>query len=748
MKKSSLEFALDHGLTESEYEKIVETLGREPNSTEIGILGAMWSEHCSYKSSRVHLRKFPTTGAQVIQGPGENAGVVDIGDGDCVVFKMESHNHPSFIEPYQGAATGVGGILRDIFTMGARPVALLNSLRFGNPDLQKTKFLVDGVVSGIAGYGNCMGIPTVGGEIYFDDCYNGNPLVNAFALGVTKKDNLFRGYASGRGNPVIYVGSKTGRDGIQGAIMASDTFTEETEEKRPAVQVGDPFTEKLLLEACLELFKTDCVVGIQDMGAAGLTSSSTEMADRAETGLEIEIDRVPRREEKMTPYEVLLSESQERMLVVLEKGREDTAREIFGKWNLDFSVIGKVTDSKKLTVVEKGEVVADLPVSLITSDAPMYTRPVKKPAYLEKIKRLTPQDIPEPQNLQEVFLKILSSPTVSSKKWVYEQYDHMVRTDTVLGPGADSAIIRLKGTQKGIAMTSNVNSRYCYLNPYKGSKIAVAESVRNLACCGASPLAITDCLNFGNPENPEIMWQFQQSVEGMSEAAEVFDTPVVSGNVSLYNETEGVAIFPTPTVAMVGLVKDTDKIITSWFQDPGDLVILLGGAIEEDVGGSEYLKTAHGIIDGEPPSIDLHGEKRLAEMLIACSSQSILKSAHDISEGGLAVALAECCFSPDGTMGVLAKALDTNENSLRSDLFLFSETQSRVIASINDDNWAEIKQIAGDYGVPVLRVGVVTDDDRFCIENSVDIKISEAHDAWSGGFERSLSVTEGQKTNG
>ncbi len=743
MNKASLKFALDHGLTESEYGKIVETLGREPNSTEIGILGAMWSEHCSYKSSKVHLRKFPTTGAQVIQGPGENAGVVDIGDGDCVVFKMESHNHPSFIEPYQGAATGVGGILRDIFTMGARPVALLNSLRFGDPGLQKTKFLVEGVVSGIAGYGNCMGIPTIGGEIYFDDCYNGNPLVNAFALGVTKKDNIFRGYASGKGNPVIYVGSKTGRDGIQGAIMASDTFTEETEEKRPAVQVGDPFTEKLLLEACLELFKTDCVVGIQDMGAAGLTSSSTEMADRAGTGLEIEIQRVPRREEKMTPYEVMLSESQERMLVVLEKGKENTARDIFRKWNLDFSIIGKVTDSGRLTIVEEETTVADLPVSLITSAAPTYKRPVKRPSYLKRIKRLDQENLPEPEDIQTAFLEILSSPTVSSKKWVYEQYDHMVRTDTVLGPGADSAIIRLKGTQKGIAMTSNVNSRYCYLNPRKGSKIAVAESVRNLACCGASPLAITDCLNFGNPENPEIMWQFQESVEGLSEAARTFKTPVVSGNVSLYNETEGVAIFPTPTVAMVGLIKDTAKIVNSWFRDAGDLVILLGGAIEEDIGGSEYLKIQHGLIDGEPPSIDLDKEKKLAEMLIACANQSILKSAHDISEGGFAVALAECCFSPDSTRGVAVKAPDINEGSLRSDLFLFSETQSRVIASISGNNWGKIKEMASDYGVSALRAGVVVDNDRFCIEDLIDMKISAVHDAWSMGFRRSLSVSEG-----
>ncbi len=741
--KKSLQFALDHGLTESEYEKIIETLGREPNSTEIGILGAMWSEHCSYKSSKVHLKKFPTTGKQVIQGPGENAGVVDIGDGDCVIFKMESHNHPSFIEPYQGAATGVGGILRDIFTMGARPVALLNSLRFGDPRLQKTKFLVEGVVSGIAGYGNCMGIPTIGGDIYFDDCYNGNPLVNAFALGVTKENNVFRGYASGEGNPVIYVGSKTGRDGIQGAIMASDTFTEETEEKRPAVQVGDPFTEKLLLEACLELFKTDCVVGIQDMGAAGLTSSSTEMADRSGTGLEIGIDRVPRREEGMTPYEVMLSESQERMLVVLEKGKEDTAREIFKKWNLDFSIIGKVTNSGRLTILEEETIAADLPVDLITSGAPTYERPVKEPDYLKKIKKLDPEDLPEPEDTQKVFLEILSSPTVSSKKWVYEQYDHMVRTDTVLGPGADSAIIRLKGTQKGIAMTSNVNSRYCYLNPRKGSKIAVAESARNLACCGASPLAITDCLNFGNPENPEIMWQFQESVEGMSEAAKTFNTPVVSGNVSLYNETEGVAIFPTPTVAMVGLIKDASKIVTPWFQNSGDLVILLGGAIEEDIGGSEYLKTQHGLIDGEPPSIDLDKEKKLAEMLIACASQSILKSAHDISEGGFAVALAECCFSPDGTRGVVVKAPDINENSLRSDLFLFSETQSRVIASINENNWGEIKEMASNYGVPALRAGVVINNDRFCVEGLIDMRISAVHDAWSKGFQRNLSATEG-----
>ncbi len=738
-----IEFAKEHGLTEDEYEKIVGVLGRKPNPTEIGVLGSMWSEHCSYKSSKIHLRKFPTSGERIIQGPGENAGVVDIGDGDCVVFKMESHNHPSFIEPYQGAATGVGGILRDIFTMGARPVALLNSLRFGNPHLQKTKFLVEGVVSGIAGYGNCMGIPTVGGEIYFDDCYNGNPLVNALALGVTKTEGVFRGYASGVGNPLIYVGSKTGRDGIQGAIMASDSFTEQAEEKRPAVQVGDPFTEKLLLEACLELFKTDCVVGIQDMGAAGLTSSSTEMADRAGTGLEIEIEKVPCREEGMTPYEILLSESQERMLIVLHKGKEKTAEDIFRKWNLDFSIIGKVTDSGNLTIIEENRTVVNIPIDLITSGAPVYERPMKKPDYLEKIEIPCAQNLPEHQDLQKAFLDILRSPTISSKKWVYEQYDYMVSTDTVLGPGADSAVIRIKGTQKAVAMTSDVNSRYCYLDPREGSMAAVAESARNLACCGAEPVAITDCLNFGNPENPEIMWQFAQSIEGISEAARIFNTPVVSGNVSLYNETEGISIFPTPTIGMVGLVKDVSKIVRPWFQNPGDIVLLLGGSIGEDIGGSEYLKTEHGKICGRPPAVDLKSGKNLVELLLECTEQSILKSSHDISEGGFAVALAECCFNPDGTRGVSVNPSDINENSLRNDFLLFAETQSRVIASIDPKKMNRMKEISVQFGVPVIVAGAVTDDDRFRIGNLIDMSVSAVFGAWSSGFEKNLLSQDG-----
>ncbi|MFQ5788304.1 MAG: phosphoribosylformylglycinamidine synthase subunit PurL, partial [Thermodesulfobacteriota bacterium] len=514
----NLKVALDHGLSNEEYNKIVNNLGREPNATEIGILAAMWSEHCSYKSSKVHLKQLPTKGEIVIQGPGENAGIVDIGDDLCIVFKMESHNHPSFIEPYQGAATGVGGILRDIFTMGARPIALLDSLKFGDPKLPKTRYLVDGVVSGIAGYGNCIGIPTVGGEVYFDECYNGNPLINVFALGITKKNEIFRGLAKGVGNPVIYVGSKTGRDGIHGAVMASETFTKEAEEKRPAVQVGDPFTEKLLLEACLELFKTGIVVGIQDMGAAGLTSSSTEMANRSGTGIMIDIDKVPRREKEMTPYEVMLSESQERMLIVIKKGTEDIAERIFRKWNLDFSMIGEVTDNNNLRLIENENIVSDLPISLITNEAPVYKRPIKKPAYQNNTNKFYTSTIPLPNDLESILLKILSSPTISSKRWIFEQYDHMVRTNTVLPPGSDASIIRIKDTNKAVAITTNCNSRYCYLDPYTGAAIAVAESARNLACSGAKSLAITDCLNFGNPENTEIMWQFKKSIEGLAHA--------------------------------------------------------------------------------------------------------------------------------------------------------------------------------------------------------------------------------------
>lgn len=728
----NLKTALDHGLTEEEYTKIVNTLGREPNITELGILAAMWSEHCSYKSSRIHLKRLPTKGDIVIQGPGENAGIVDIGEGLCAVFKMESHNHPSFIEPYQGAATGVGGILRDIFTMGARPIALLDSLRFGNPSLLKTKFLVDGIVDGIAGYGNCIGIPTIGGEVYFDDCYNGNPLVNVFALGITKTDEIFRGYAKGVGNPVIYVGSKTGRDGIHGAVMASETFTKEAEGKRPAVQVGDPFTEKLLLEACLELFKTGTVVGIQDMGAAGLTSSSTEMAERAGTGLRIEIDKVPRREESMTPYEVMLSESQERMLMVLEKGKEHIAENIFRKWDLDFSIIGEVTDNSKLIIYDKGELSAEIPINLISEEAPSYNRPIHKPDYIDDIKNIDTSSIPLPKDLGGVLLTLLSSPTLASKRWIFEQYDYMVRTNTIALPGSDASVVRIKGTNKAVAMTVNCNPTYCYLDPYTGAGIAVAESARNLACSGATPLAITDCLNFGSPEKPEVMWQFEQAIDGMSEACSKLNTPVVSGNVSFYNETEGTAIYPTPTVGMVGLIEDMDKHMTQWFKDEGDIIILLGET-KEEFGGSEYLKQIHGRVCGTPPSLDLDKELKLIRTLLQGSQEGIIKSAHDISEGGLALAISESCFTPSGLKGVEIKI----PQSIRDDALLFSESQARAIISLDEQNIAKIKELTKRCGVPMKIIGSVNGT-RLFIEDLIDIPISKAYSKWALGFENIL----------
>ncbi|MEW6143393.1 MAG: phosphoribosylformylglycinamidine synthase subunit PurL [Thermodesulfobacteriota bacterium] len=729
---SDLKTALDHGLTEEEYKKIVDTLGREPNITELGILAAMWSEHCSYKSSRVHLRKFPTSGEVVIQGPGENAGIIDIGDGQCAVFKMESHNHPSFIEPYQGAATGVGGILRDIFTMGARPIAVLDSLRFGDPSLPKTKYLVGGVVSGIAGYGNCIGIPTVGGEVYFDECYNGNPLVNVFALGITNKDEIFRGYAKGLGNPVIYVGSKTGRDGIHGAVMASETFTKEAEEKRPAVQVGDPFTEKLLLEACLELFKTGVVVGIQDMGAAGLTSSSTEMAERAGTGIRIDIEKVPRREESMTPYEVMLSESQERMLIVLEKGKEEIAEKIFRKWGLDFSVIGEVTDSGRLVIAEEGKTVAEIPISLISEEAPVYDRPFSEPAYIKETRNLDLSSIPVPKDLNIVLLKLLSSPTLAEKRSVWEQYDYMVRTNTVVLPGSDAAVVRIKGTKKALAMTVNCNSTYCYLDPYTGGAIAVAESARNLACSGAIPLAITDCLNFGSPEEPGVMWQFKRAIEGISEAALSLNTPVVSGNVSFYNQTGRKAIYPTPAIGMVGLIADVEKHITQWFKDEGDTIVLLGET-KEELGGSEYLKQVRGIVAGEPPVLDLEAESNLVRALLEAADRGIIKSAHDLSEGGIALSLAESCFTPEYTLGIEVEL----SGSIRRDALLFSESQARAVVSLDEKDLGILRKISESNNVPMSVIGTVGGQ-GFLIKGLIDIPVSEARRAWAGGFENNL----------
>jgi len=731
-KTDTKTFAFNHGLTEEEYNLIVATLQRDPNHTEVGILGAMWSEHCSYKSSKIHLKKLPTKGKQVIQGPGENAGIVDLGDDLCAVFKMESHNHPSYIEPYQGAATGVGGIIRDIFTMGARPIALLDSLRFGNPDLPKTKFLIEGIVSGIADYGNCIGIPTVGGEVYFDDCYNGNPLVNVFCLGIAKKDKIFKGYASGIGNPVIYVGSKTGRDGIQGAIMASGSFTSESEQKRPAVQVGDPFTEKLLLEACLELFETDCVVGIQDMGAAGLISSSTEMADRGRTGLDLWMEKVPRREKNMSPYEVLLSESQERMLMVLNKGKEKTAKSIFKKWGLDFSIIGEVTDTKVLRIFDNNDLVASLPIDFITNSAPSYDRP-----YTEPVKNIkSTEDIKNDLTIEETFLKVLTSPTITSKRWIFEQYDYMVRTNTMFIPLNDSAVLNIKKTKKGIAITSNCNSRYCFLDPREGTKIAVAESARNLACSGALPLAITDCLNFGNPEKPEIMWQFKESIEGMKEACLKLNTPVVSGNVSFYNETEGVSVYPTPTIGMVGLIKDLDKTVNQWFKSEGDLIAILGDTYDE-IDGSEYQKLFNGNISGIPPKIDLDQESNLIKTLIELANKSIINSAHDLSEGGIAVALAECCFSKNKNFGFIVNLDNINVKKLNIPVLLFSESQSRCIVSINKNNLQKLKDITSENSINLKLIGVVGGN-KMIIENILDLRVEDVYRQWDKAFEEKL----------
>lgn len=729
------EVIASHGLSDEEYQKILGILGREPNLVELGIFSVMWSEHCSYKSSKIHLKNFPTSGPWVIQGPGENAGVIDIGDGLAAVFKMESHNHPSFIEPYQGAATGVGGILRDVFTMGARPIANLNSLRFGNLDEPKQRYLLNGVVAGIAGYGNCMGIPTVAGEVYFNDCYKGNILVNAMTVGLVKGDKIFKGNASGVGNPVMYAGSKTGRDGIHGATMASAEFGEGSEEKRPTVQVGDPFTEKLLLEACLEVFKTDYVVGIQDMGAAGLTSSSFEMASRAGTGIEMVLDDVPMREEGMTPYEIMLSESQERMLLVARKGTEDKVIEIFKKWDLDAVVVGRVTDDGFMRIKMHGQTVAELPVKPLADGAPLYNRPISEPDYQKELQTLDLNEVGEPSDYNEVLLKLLDSPTIASKKWIYRQYDHMVRTNTVVLPGSDAAVVRIKGTTKGLAMTADCNSRYCYLDPYTGGMIAVAEAARNIVCSGGRPMAITDCLNFGNPEKPEIMWQFQQAVLGLSEACRRLDTPVIGGNVSLYNETQGVAIHPTPTVGMVGLLEDVNHHCTSWFKDEGDVIILLG-LNKEEIGGSEYLKVLHALEKGMPPSLDLVLEKSIQDACLAGIKKGMVKSAHDCSEGGLAVSLAECCFTAEGHRIGARIELPVD---IRKDALLFGESQSRIVVTVSEKHLQEFKSMAENCKAPVTVIGRVGGE-RLSINNLIDLPVQEMEKAWSEAIPKRLEA--------
>jgi phosphoribosylformylglycinamidine synthase len=736
-----------HNLTDDEYKKIVAILGREPNLTELGMFSVMWSEHCSYKSSRMHLKKLPTTGPRVVQGPGENAGAVDIGDGLCAVFKMESHNHPSFIEPYQGAATGVGGILRDIFTMGARPIALLNALRFGELGSAKNRHLVKGVVAGIAGYGNCMGVPTVGGEIGFNDIYSQNPLVNVFCLGIARKDKIFLGKAAGVGNPVIYFGSKTGRDGIHGATMASDSFDDQSEQKRPTVQVGDPFTEKLLLEACLELMSGDLLVGIQDMGAAGLTSSSCEMASREGTGVELELADVPRREAGMTPYELMLSESQERMLMVAKAGREDEVIKICRKWDLDVAVIGRVTDTGKVVLKDQGRIVAEIPAKALADEGPRYDRPSSPPAYQDMLQALNYDALPDLKDANAALLALLASPTIASKRWVYEQYDHMVRTNTMVRPGSDAALLRIKGTNKALAVSVDCNSRYCLLNPYEGAKIAIAECARNLACSGAEPVGVTDCLNFGNPERPEVMWQFVLAIEGMKDACEALNVPIVSGNVSFYNETNDLSIYPTPMIGMVGLIEQADLAVTQWFKQAGDIIILLG-TTREDLGGTEYLKILHHREQGSPPFLSLETEQAVQACTVALIRRGLVQSAHDCSDGGLAVALVESCISAQS--GRLGAVVQLHLGRLRRDALFFGESQSRVILSVKPDEAERVLQTAREMGVTASKIGTVGGDRCVLTLDDVpsgpgakiDVDLDSLFDRWAYSLERALISTE------
>jgi phosphoribosylformylglycinamidine synthase subunit PurL len=755
-----------HNLTEEEYERIKQIMGREPSMTELGIFSVMWSEHCSYKSSRVHLKRLPTQGERVIVPPGENAGVVDIGDDWCVAFKVESHNHPSFIEPFQGAATGVGGILRDVFTMGARPIALMNSLRFGHLDdpqhSNRNKSILKGVVDGIAHYGNCFGTATVGGEVVFDEAYNLNPLVNAFALGIVRKDQIFFGKATGIGNPVLYVGAKTGRDGIHGATMASAEFDEEALEKRPTVQVGDPFLEKLLLEACLEAMRSGAIAGIQDMGAAGLTSSSVEMAARAGTGLELDLTLVPQRESGMTAYEMMLSESQERMLIVAHKGREKEIVEIFNKWELDAITIGRVVEGNRLKVFHKGELMADLPVDKLTDEAPKYQRPMSPPVREGEKGRKGERESDKLQSEgqrtkdkgqtakdQTAALKILlAAPNICSKHWVYEQYDHMVRTNTAVLPGADAAVVRIKETRRALAMCLDGNGRFVAVNPREGAKLTVAEAARNVVCVGAKPIAVTNCLNFASPERPEVMWSFSETIDGMKEACEAFETPIVSGNVSFYNETEGRGILPTPVIGMVGLIEDTRKIITQGFKSEGDLIAILGSKTKDDLSVSEYAQSVLGVSTdelieaGELPQIDLELEKRVQQTCLNLADKFLLKSAHDTSDGGLAVAIAESCFSSLNREAVGAE-IDLKDENLSVEGALFGETPSRIVISFAAEKLSEVEAIAAENNCPFAVIGKAGGENLRIRVNGADTiaaKISELESIWHNSLENKLEM--------
>ena len=742
----------DHGISAEEYERILKSLGREPSMTELGIFSVMWSEHCSYKSSRVHLKRLPTHSRRVVQGPGENAGIIDIGDGWACAFKIESHNHPSFIEPFQGAATGVGGILRDIFTMGARPVAVMDSLRFGpitpqpgldRETLHKNHSVMEGVVSGVASYGNCFGVPNVGGEVKFESCYSGNPLVNAFALGLVRRDQIFYAKAAGAGNPVIYVGSKTGRDGIHGATMASEEFSEESEAKRPNVQVGDPFLEKLLLEACLEAMQTGAVVGIQDMGAAGLTCSTCEMGGRGGVGLEIELDLVPQRETGMTPYEIMLSESQERMLLVAEKGREDEVFRVFQKWGLDAVTIGRVIDQSTMRVLEHGKVVAEIPNEALTDDAPLYHRP------LERWEPPVPREVPEgvtlgqKKDFTEEFKRLLASPNICSKHWVYEQYDSMVQTNTAQGPGGEGGLIRVKGTDRGLAMALDGNGRWCYLDPKLGAMHAVAESARNVACTGATPIAATNCLNFGNPEKPHIMWQFSQVIDGLTKACEELETPITGGNVSFYNETLGEGIYPTPVMGVVGIIEDMHKAVGPHYKEAGKTLVLLRGSepgdasdAEAEFGSSEYAKEVLGQVWGFPPSLELEHEGALQKAIVEMIGAGLVESAKDCSEGGLAVTLAESGFAH----GIGAQ-VNLSSEELIPEFVLFGEDASRIVISCDPRNVLRIKEVAVKYGVSAEPIGETVQDKleiRVTGEVAVSAAVSELREAWGRALELAL----------
>ncbi len=702
--------AIEHGLKVDEYKKICNLLNRTPNITELGIFSAMWNEHCSYKSSKLHLKKLPTKGKKVIQGPGENAGVIDVEDGDAIVFKVESHNHPSFIEPYQGAATGVGGIMRDVFTMGARPIANLNSIHFGSPQHKKTKNLLRGVVHGIGGYGNCMGIPTIAGQTSFDSSYNGNILVNAMTLGLVKKNKIFYSKAAGLNKPVIYVGSKTGRDGIHGASMASASFDEKIEDKKPTVQVGDPFTEKLLLEACLELMAGDSIISIQDMGAAGLTSSSIEMASKGNLGIEINLDKVPCRESKMTPYEIMLSESQERMLIVLENGKEDIAKKIFDKWNLDFAVIGKTTNSKNIELIFNNEKVANIPINNLVENSPTYDRKWKKSKLPKKNK--IKKEVVKKLKIKDVLKKVLSSPNVCSKEWIWQQYDHTVMGDTIQKPGGDSGVVRIHGTNKAVAASIDSSAVYCWAHPLTGGKQVVAESWRNLISVGATPIAITNCLNFGSPEKEENMGEFVECVQGIGEASEYLKFPVVSGNVSFYNQTKDVGIKPTPTIGGVGLIKDYNKMITMNFKENDNLVLILGKT-EGHIDQSLFARTILDEKNGPPPEVNLFNEKNNGESLLNLIDKNLIKSAHDISLGGILTAIAKMCIK--GDKGIKLKR---SKNLINEIEYFFSEDQGRYIIEINPKDLKEVTKILNKNSVHHEEIGVIIDKELIINEKT------------------------------